>query len=196
MKKILAAVLSLCLCALMLTGCAKPAKQSVKTPSDIPQQQSQSDEISEKQLPSRPRDGDIRYFMPPIPGVRKLFRRLPCGEYSAEYVHTPYGEPKDDTLSYSLTLNDDGTYSMTAVKQGVSAEHSGRYYLRDGGIMLFYDEEIAPPAHNVYVSDCMYGDILAGHKIMIYDGCNTIVLSYSPSEQPVEPEPTLYYAER
>ena len=42
---------------------------------------------------------------------------------------------------------------------------------------MYYDEPIDPSAHNVYVSDYLYGELLPHGKIMIYDNCNVIVLA-------------------
>ena len=95
-----------------------------------------------------------------------------------EYVHTPRGEERDETLDYKLTLNDDNTYTLSVTTDGVNAEHSGRWYMhRDGNIVMYYDEPIDKPAHNVYISDTMYAESLPQGKLMIYDSCNVIVLA-------------------
>ncbi|MDE6200529.1 MAG: hypothetical protein K2M47_01430 [Clostridiales bacterium] len=117
-----------------------------------------------------------------LSGVRRHFMPDRSGNYTVEYIHTPYGIDKDETLDYKLTLNDDNTFSMTVVSDGVTAEHSGRWYERRKEIMLFYDEEIDQPQHNVYVADSMFGDLLPKGKIMIYDNCYTIVLSQNNDE--------------
>lgn len=112
-------------------------------------------------------------------------RRIPLkrtGNYTVEYIHTPYGMEKDDTLDYNLTLNTDNTFYLTVVSDGVTAEHSGRWYELRNQIMMFYDEQIDPPQHNVYVADCLCGELLPEGKIMIYDNCYTIVLSRKQSE--------------
>lgn len=110
--------------------------------------------------------------------TRRTFRRSPAGEYTVEYVHTPRGEERDETLDYKLTLNDDNTYTLSVTTNGVNAEHSGRWYMhRDGNIVMYYDEPIDTPAHNVYISDTMYAESLPQGKLMIYDRCNVIVLA-------------------
>lgn len=117
-----------------------------------------------------------------LSGVRRHFKPNRSGNYTVEYIHAPYGIDKDETLDYKLTLNDDNTFSLTVVSDGVTAEHSGRWYERRKEIMLFYDEEIEQPPHNVYVSDSLFGDLLPKGKIMIYDNCYTIVLSQNTEE--------------
>ena len=119
-----------------------------------------------------------RYEKPIIFGVRRRFMPHHYGTYSVEYVRFPQGEKKDETLDYRLTLNQDDTFEFTVVTNGVTAEHNGHYYIhRDGYMTLYYDEEIEQTAHNVYVSDSLYCELLPSGKIMFYDNCNMIVLA-------------------
>ena len=123
----------------------------------------------------------------PISGVRRHFVPDQSGNYTVEYIHTPYGMDKDETLDYKLSLNNDNTFELTVVSDGVTAEHNGRWYERRNQIILFYDEEIDPPQHNVYVADSMYAELLPKGKIMIYDNCYTIVLSKQQNEYETMP---------
>lgn len=114
----------------------------------------------------------------PISGVRRRFRPNRSGTYTVEYIHTPYGVDKDETLDYKLTLTTDNTYTMTVVSGGVTAVHSGHWYERRGGsITIYYDEPMDDQQHNIYVSDSMYGELLPQDKIMIYDNNHTVVLA-------------------
>ena len=124
-----------------------------------------------------------------LSGVRRHFRPNHSGNYTVEYIHTPYGIDEDETLDYKLTLNDDNTFELTVVSNGVTAEHSGRWYERRNEIMMFYDEQIDQPPHNVYVADSMFGDLLPKGKIMIYDNCCTIVLSRQSENDTTIPDP-------
>ena len=112
---------------------------------------------------------------------RRFFPRLD-GTYTVEYVHTPFGEDRDETLDYKLELKDDNTFTLTAVAKGVTAEHYGRWYTRRDEITMYYDEPVDPTAHNVYMNDRMYGEILNGGKIMIYENCHTVVLAKTVAE--------------
>ena len=106
-----------------------------------------------------------------------LFRSSLGGSYTLEYVHTPFGIDKDETLDYKLQLSDDNTFTMQVVTDGVSVDHTGHWYARRDEVMLYYDEQIDRPAHNEYVADSMYCDVLPQNKLMIYDNCRVIVLS-------------------
>lgn len=123
-----------------------------------------------------------------LSGVRRRFRQDHSGSYTVEYIHTPYGIDQDETLDYKLTLNEDNTFELTVVSNGVTAEHRGRWYERRKEIMMFYDEQIDPPQHNVYVADGIFGDLLPKGKIMIYDNCCTIVLSRQSANDSTTPE--------
>lgn len=112
-----------------------------------------------------------------ISGVRRKFMSEYIGTYTVEYIHVPYGVDRDDTLDFNLTLNDDNTFTMKVVSEGVEAEHYGRWYARRHQITMYYDEPIDPTKHNVYVADSMYGELLPDGKIMVYENCHTIVLS-------------------
>lgn len=124
----------------------------------------------------------------PISGITRHFRPTLEGRYTVEYVHTPYGEQKDETLDYDLTINDDNTYTLTVVSNGVSASHSGRWYERSRTITFFYDEQIEQPPHNYYVGDSLYCEILPKGKLMLFDNCRTIVLSRDGSDAPKSAE--------
>lgn len=113
----------------------------------------------------------------PRPGVRRRFLPSLGGSYTLEYVHTPFGIDKDETLDYKLQLSDDNTFTMQVVTDGVSVDHTGHWYARRDEVMLYYDEQIDQPAHNEYVADSMYCDVLPQNKLMIYDNCRVIVLS-------------------
>ncbi|MCH5155530.1 MAG: hypothetical protein J1F69_02900 [Clostridiales bacterium] len=123
----------------------------------------------------------------PISGVRRHLSPDKSGKYTVEYIHTPYGIDKDETLDYNLVLNNDNTFEFTVVSDGVTAEHSGRWYERRGQIILFYDEEIEQPQHNVYVADSLYAEVLPKGKIMFYDNCYTVVLSKQRDEYEIQP---------
>ncbi|MCH5161185.1 MAG: hypothetical protein J1G04_04055 [Clostridiales bacterium] len=113
----------------------------------------------------------------PVPGViRKAFDI--SGEYTTEYVHIFDHDDAKEKPFYTLELNDDNTFSLHAEVNGVNSDHYGNWYIKHGGsIILFYDEPIDTPAHNVFVSDSMYMEMLPHGKIMFYDNCATIVLS-------------------
>ncbi|MDE6029344.1 MAG: hypothetical protein K2F90_03385 [Clostridiales bacterium] len=199
MKKILTLTVTALITASALCGCGKSAAAgaTVRLPEQRDTQQSQvqrenrsternaadNDKI-EITLDGNKIDGFVGQIRTktPISGVKRHFIPDRSGTYTVEYIHTPYGIDKDETLDYKLTLNDDNTFTLTVVSDGVTAEHSGRWYERRKEIMMFYDEEIEQPPHNVYVSDSMFGDLLPKGKIMIYDNCYTIVLSQSMDE--------------
>ncbi len=123
-----------------------------------------------------------------LPGVRRLFLPSPAGNYGVEYIHHANRADKDETLDYRIALHSDNTYEMTVVSNGVTADHSGKWYVNRGSITFFYDEETENQPHNVYEADCLYGNFIDGGKIMIYDNCNVIVLSKTaePDQTPAE----------
>ncbi len=199
MKKALTLTATALIAASAMCGCSKSATvgSAVRLPEPRGTQQTQTQQenqdvtdnnTDEKRLEitldGNKTDGFVGRIRAraPISGVRRHFVPNRSGTYTVEYIHTPYGIDKDETLDYKLTLNDDNTFSMTVVSDGVTAEHSGRWYERRKEIMLFYDEQIEQPPHNVYVSDSMFGDLLPKGKIMIYDNCYTIVLSQNNDE--------------
>ncbi|MDE6293367.1 MAG: hypothetical protein K2L88_01945 [Clostridiales bacterium] len=187
MKKVVTLTVTALLATTALCGCGKtPTAQTAQPPEPLQLQTKQQTEVKQEPennteitLDGNKTDGfhgeAIKKGV--LSGVRRHFRPDHSGSYTVEYIHTPYGIDEDETLDYRLTLNDDNTFSLTVVSNGVTAEHSGRWYERRKEIIMFYDEEIDPPQHNVYIADSMYGDILPKGKIMIYDNCCTIVLS-------------------
>lgn len=184
--------------ATALCGCSKSASEQIVEPSE-PQQAQTRQQTDDTQEPENKIEiiidgnnkggfhGEI-VKRGAISGVRRHFRQNRSGSYTVEYIHTPYGIDDDETLDYNLTLNDDNTFSMTVVSNGVTAEHSGRWYERRKEIIMFYDEQIDPQKHNVYVADSMFGDLLPKGKIMIYDNCCTIVLSKQSASDNTEPQ--------
>ena len=189
------------LAATVMCGCSKPATNQTDQPPEPPlrlQTRQQVDDAQEPEnkieitIDGNKTDGFHGEFIKrgALSGVRKHFRPNHSGKYTVEYIHTPYGIDNDETLDYNLTLNDDNTFELTVVSNGVTAEHSGRWYERRKEIIMFYDEEIDTPQHNVYVSDSMFGDLLPQGKIMIYDNCCTIVLSRQNSSDNATPETT------
>lgn len=196
MKKIFTVAIAATTAAVTMCGCGKSVADNSKSTVQLPQSsqsqaQSQTDQ-TEKNDNDRKKiqiyvDGEEIdgfygeiYKKAPISGVRRRFAPDRSGKYTVEYVHAPYGKDKDETLDYRLTLNDDNTFTLTVVAEGVTADHNGHWYERRGEIMMFYDEAIDDTAHNVYVSDSLYGSILPQNKIMIYDNCYTIVLAKQP----------------
>ena len=179
MKKVIAGI-GAALAATSLIGCDKTAASSDanKQLRTIEQQQILTEQDSTDSIPEH-NDKQIKILIYNGKPVRIPFIRT--GSYSVEYIHTPYGIDKDETLDYNLTLNIDNTFSLTVVSDGVTAEHSGRWYEMRNQIMMFYDEQIDPSPHNVYVADSMFGELLPHGKIMIYDNGYTIVLSHESS---------------
>lgn len=210
MKKLLTVVLASVLSAATLTSCGKSTaravsdkqyvdnsatrSQSVETPDTLPAEPGAND----KRNINITIDGEVDGIFgaigkrAPISGVQRRFIPSLEGDYAVEYVHTPYGEQNDDTLDYKFTLNDDNTYDMTVVSDGVTVTHTGHWYERGHSITFFYDEDVDPTAHNVYVCDVMYGDILKTGKIMIYDNCRTIVLSKSDRAESTRQKAVLF----
>lgn len=199
MKKAITLTATALIAASAMCGCSKSATtaSAVRLPEPRSTQQTQTQQENqdvtdnstderrlEITLDGNKTDGFVGRIRAraPISGVRRHFVPNRSGTYTVEYIHAPYGIDKDETLDYKLTLNDDNTFTMTVISDGVTAEHSGRWYERRKEIMLFYDEQIEQPPHNVYVSDSMFGDLLPKGKIMIYDNCYTIVLSQSTDQ--------------
>lgn len=191
MKKLLTAAIACALApATLLTACSPVPKTAPDSAQDAPKPTAPiaipEDKTIEPRLngdviivPDEGLGGIILEGISKLPnsGVRRRFLQSPSGSYTVEYVHTPHGVDKDETLDYKLQLSDDNTFTMQVVSNGVTADHSGHWYARRDEIMLYYDEEIDPTAHNVYVSDSMYCDVLPQNKLMIYDNCRVIVLT-------------------
>lgn len=196
MKKIIAIAIAPLFAATCLCGCGKSSasEYDVATPEPAEPQQTQSQQQDDKDRDQNNKieiifDGSKGGFHGEIkgrgalPGTYRHFIPDRSGNYTVEYIHAPYGIDKDTTLDYDLTLNEDNTFKLTVVSEGVTADHSGRWYERSKTIMLFYDEDIDTPQHNVYVADSLYADILPQGKLMIYDNCHTIVLSRRQTEK-------------
>lgn len=209
MKKSIACILCALVCASCLTACgnsAEPQPQNVRiAPPPVSDSQTEPDrDISndtdeqQKRKPIQPRaeieitidgreaDGIRDFVRPDLRGVRRFFENTLEGVYTVEYIHAPYGVDRDETLDYRIEINSDNTFSMTVVSEGVKADHTGRWYARRESITFFYDEQIDPPAHNVYVADSMYAEILPHGKLMIYDNCHTLVLSKTDLATPYQ----------
>lgn len=168
---------------LLLTACASDAvpQQNAEYAPPAEIQRAEVDLPPERECSFGGFARDI--VLPPVSGVKRILMHSPVGSYSVEYVHTPPGMAEDDTLDYKLEISDDGSFTLNVVSEGVSADHSGRWYTRRDELMLFYDEKVDTPAHNVYIADSMYADILPGQKLMIYDNCRVIVLAKSADAQ-------------
>ena len=202
MKKQLAALLALTMLPVMLTGFGKSSADAYSAERKE-QANTEITDNSADRLPTTERRGieiiiDKQFFprafervQPSFPGVRKRFGLNKSGTYTVEYIHTPFGTEKDETLDYRLVLSDDNTYSMEVTMDGVTAVHSGKWYSKYDTLMLFYDEQTEPPAHNIYVADSMYCDILPQGKLLIYDRGYTVVLAESNEQQAV-PMPLLH----
>ncbi len=177
MKKAIVSILAVSAAATALVGCGAPKPQAASV--QKPQEPAHTEQRTRSDDNVGVRGGRLG-DLSPIFGVR---RRLSiAGEYTVEYVHKQRDAATDDTLDYSLSLRDDHTYEMRVVAKGVKSDHYGNWYVHDGGgLTLFFDEPIESPAHNEYVTDCMYAELLPQGKIMIYDGGNTIVLSRNGS---------------
>lgn len=186
---ITAAVCITCVAA-SLSGCGSPNVKFVGA-SEIKDRISNTLKTDESERSSRDNTTDDefnrydeKYERPVIIGVRRRFTPRHVGTYGVDYVRFPQNSEKDETLDYKLTLKSDDTFELTVVSDGITAEHYGHYYIRYGGsITLFYDEEREPTAHNVYVSDSLYGEFLPNGKIIFYDNCNTIILAHENSAE-------------
>ncbi|MCM1367415.1 MAG: hypothetical protein NC184_01195 [Roseburia sp.] len=184
MKKIIISAAALALSGALLCGCSSGTANDASY--DVPEAPREARAVEDFR-PSSRREFTVEiegasearggFFRSPISGVRRRFAEAREGVYTVEYVHAPQGAEKDDTLDYRLELRDDNTFDLAVTADGVSVSHNGHWYARRHEIMLFYDEDVDPTAHNIYVCDSMYGDILPQGKIMIYDNCNIIVLS-------------------
>ena len=103
--------------------------------------------------------------------------------YTVEYIDSTLDDQPDDTLDSRRTLNGDNTFTLTATAKGVTAEHYGHWYAHHGcEVTMYYDEPLDQSAHNVYVSDYMYAELLPHGKIMLYDNCNVVVLARAETE--------------
>lgn len=209
MKKAVTITLTAMLAASALCGCSKAAAQTsavrIPQPSDTNQTQVQQDadnpdkitvdddttENNKKRIQIIIDNSKLGGFIgnrrkKPISGVRRHFKRDRSGNYSVEYIHTPYGIDKDETLDYNLSLNDDNSFELTVVSDGVTAEHSGRWYENKHRIILFYDDDVETQ-HNVQVTDKMHCELLPKGKIMFTDNNYTVVLSKQQNEYEIMP---------
>lgn len=111
-------------------------------------------------------------------GVKRIFEQNHLGTYTVDYVRYPKQSDIDETLNYVLTLNENDLFDFMVTVNGITSTHYGHYYIHRGGsIVLFYDEKIEDSAHNVFICDSLYAELLPNGKIMFYDDCKTIVLS-------------------
>lgn len=180
--------LAIALSAVALTACNDSLAQAVEPQSnDVNTEPRTQDVVDLPEDPDKHDKTEIKIIIdgrggfdmlrPSLPGVRRHFDFDPSGNYSVEYIHTPYGVDRDDTLDFKMELRDDNTFDMTVVSEGVSVEHNGHWYAHRGSITLYYDEQIEPPAHNVYVADSMYCELLPHGKLMVYENGHTVVLA-------------------
>lgn len=182
---------ALCGCSKSTTNSIKPKSQSddinqtktksSQTNNDTTEKSEKPEEIQKIEITINGKTIDEYYGnvrrRSAISGVGRHYKHRRDGTYTVEYIHTPYGVDKDETLDYRLTLKDDNTYELTVVSDGVTAVHNGHWYERNHEITMFYDEQMQEQPHNVYVGDRMFANVLPKGKIMIYDDCYTIVLS-------------------
>ena len=198
MKKAVTIATVALLSATALCGCNKSTANSVKLQPQAPEGQSKTqsqprtnndtqekpEEIQKIEITINGKKIDEYYGnarkRSALTGVGKHYKHGRDGTYTVEYIHTPYGVDKDETLDYRLTLKDDNTYELTVVSDGVTAVHNGHWYERNHEITMFYDEQIQEQPHNVYVGDRLFANVLPKGKIMIYDDCYTIVLAKQP----------------
>ncbi len=174
MKKLIAVTTLLALSTATLCACSpKPnPKDSESPPSPKTYESFEPDTFDRSGTWDKPNFPGVRRYLDESDGMSET------GIYYLEYVHFPVGTERDESIDYRLDLRDDGMFTFDVVTNNVSATHEGRWYGKNGGeIILFYDEPIADTAHNVYVSDCMFCEYLPSGKIMLYDNCNTVVLS-------------------
>lgn len=194
MKRQIAILLGTALLPAVLIGCGK---QSAEQNSVQPQEQQPITELTDNNDNFAERRGveitidrilprTVPRTQPPFPGVRRRFEFDRTGIYTVEYIHTPYGVDRDDTLDYRLELSDDNTYAMEVTANGVTASHNGKWYNKRDTLMLFYDEPIEQPTHNTYVADSLYCEIIPHGKLLIYDNCYTIILSKVQPDAPTE----------
>lgn len=192
MKIALKVMTAIALSALVLTGCnpaPKGANENIAQMTPLPKTH---DEPQKIEIDIDGIEGDeLKSILEklPVSGVQRRFKPDPSGVYTVEYVHSPRDESRDDTLDYRLELKNDNTFELDAVVDGVAASHYGHWYMHRGGnITMYYDEPVDPTAHNVYVSDSLYGEMICGGKIMIYENCNVIVLSRSNENNAETPD--------
>lgn len=187
MKKLLLPV-AIALSAVALTACNDAPAQTVAPRIDNTDTNTRTQDIVDiPEDPDKPDKTEIRITIdgrggfdmlrPSMPGIRRHFDFDPSGNYSVEYIHTPFGVERDETLDFKIELRADNTFDMTVVSEGVQVEHNGRWYAHHGNITLFYDEQIEPPAHNVYVADSLYCELLPQGKLMVYENGHTVVLT-------------------
>lgn len=181
MKKLPTLIAACALSATVLGGCAAHSPKYV--PARIPERSPTTERVPEEPITDPKISGksdigesEFRTEKLPIDGVIRRLAKSAVGVYTVEYIHTPNYIDKDETLDYRLRLNDDHTFDMIVVSDGVQADHFGHWYKRHDEIMMFYDESTDPTAHNVYVADSMYGDMISSDRIMIYDNGYIIVL--------------------
>lgn len=193
MKKTMKAITAIALSSLVLSGCnptPKAPKENIAPSPAPPSQSTDTRRGGDNEYTKRHERDGIEHILGklPISGVLRRFKPDLYGVYTVEYIHSPRDTERDETLDYRLELKDDNTFDLNVTSNGVQAEHYGHWYMHRGGnIMLYYDEPIDPTAHNVYVSDTLYGDMLDGGKIMIYENCNVIVLSREWSDAETHP---------
>ncbi len=193
MKKIVSLFTVILLSCALLCGCGAPSPKNPDAPSTRSTDAENGRMTDERDIADIYPAPDLAGKLP-IVGVLRRLSAAPYGTYNIEYVHYPRGGEQDPTLDYSLTINEDGTYDMTVVTDGITANHYGHWYQhRDGNITLFYDEPTEDTAHNVYVSDSMFIEVLRHGKLMIYDNCNVIVLSRVADQTPAKANRTLYF---
>ena len=184
MKKAILLLLTAATAATVLTGCS-PNTPDLSMPTDD-RARTQVHEVAPEPTTKATPSINLTFHKSALPGgFRRLYDRT--GVYTTEYIHfSPFDKP-ETMPNYSLELKDDGTYSFHADVNGVQSEHYGNYYFKHGGLILFYDEPMDTPAHNVYVADSIYMEMLPQGKIMFYDECGTIVLSKPDGaiEQPI-----------
>ncbi len=183
MKKILLSAIAALIAPTLLTGCA-PSSPDLSMPTDSTENiRSEQNQPPIKPEETAPSFGFSRYKSA-LPGGFRLSRG-PIGEYSTEYVHISQTENSGEKPNYSLNLKDDNTFTFQAEVNGVVSDHYGNWYLKyDDSIVLFYDEPVDTPPHNVFVGDCMFMELLPHGKIMFYDDCATIVLSKNTDISP------------
>ena len=110
-----------------------------------------------------------------LPGVRRRFIEGRSGIYNVEYVHSPYGTEKDETLDYSLTLNYDNTYYMSVTSHGVKYDRNGHWYERQSKIIFYIDDTDEKSDEMKYNE--IRGEFLPHGKIMLYENRHTVVLN-------------------
>ncbi len=169
--------------AALLSGCSK-SSSDVSMPKDSREnvQAAQDRSVAQAEIID-PTFGVSRRKSALSGGFRII--RGPIGEYTTEYVHISQSDLGGEKPNYSLNLKDDNTFTFHAEVNGVNSDHYGNWYLKyDDSIILFYDEPVETPPHNVFIGDCMFMELLPQGKIMFYDDCATIVLSKKADAAP------------